>query len=212
MVEIWKDITNYKGIYQISNTGKVKSLARPVYIKDKEINLKECLLKNDVDKKGYCRITLSKESRTKRFLVHRLVANVFKLNKSNKPYVNHIDNNPSNNNLNNLEFVTHSENMLHSQNQNRLFNSQSKGGTNAGIKQTKTMYKILEESVGKSYGCFKILEVTEERAKNNKPLLSIVCTICNTVQKQNLNYLKTRLPKKNVNIVKQRYSLVSIEI
>ena len=196
MVEIWKDITNYKGIYQISNTGKVKSLARPVYIKDKEINLKECLLKNDVDKKGYCRVTLSKESRTKRFLVHRLVANVFKLNKSNKPYVNHIDNNPSNNNLNNLEFVTHSENMLHSQNQNRLFNSQSKGGTNAGIKQTKTMYKILEESVGKSYGCFKILEVTEERAKNNKPLLSIVCTICNTVQKQNLNYLKTRLPKK----------------
>ena len=212
MVEIWKDLENYIGIYQISNTGKVKSLARPVYIKDKEINLKECLLTNDVDKKGYCRVTLSKESRTKRFLVHRLVANVFKLNKSNKPYVNHIDNNPSNNNLNNLEFVTHSENMLHSQNQNRLFNSQSKGGTNAGIKQTKTMYKILEESVGKSYGCFKILEVTEERAKNNKPLLSIVCTICNTVQKQNLNYLKTRLPKKNVNIVKQRYSLVSIEI
>lgn len=46
MVEIWKDLENYIGIYQISNTGKVKSLARPVYIKDKIINLKERLLKN----------------------------------------------------------------------------------------------------------------------------------------------------------------------
>ena len=45
MVEIWKDLENYIGIYQISNTGKVKSLARPVYIKDKIINLKERLLK-----------------------------------------------------------------------------------------------------------------------------------------------------------------------
>ena len=45
MVEIWKDLENYIGIYQISNTGKVKSVARPVYIKDKIINLKERLFK-----------------------------------------------------------------------------------------------------------------------------------------------------------------------
>lgn len=196
MVEIWKDLENYIGIYQISNTGKVKSLARPVYIKDKIINLKERLLKNDIDKKGYCRVTLSKNSKINRYLVHRLVANTFIDNPLNKPFVNHIDNNPSNNRSDNLEFVTHSENMIHSQKQNRLSTSQSKGGVIAGIKQTDSMFKNLQDSVGKTYGCFRILSITNERSKNNKLLLLIICNICSSTQKQNLSYLKLRSPKK----------------
>lgn len=196
MVEIWKDLENYIGIYQISNTGKVKSLARPVIIKDKIINLKERLLKNDINKKGYCRVTLSKNSKINRYLVHRLVANTFIDNPLNKPFVNHIDNNPSNNRSDNLEFVIHSENMVHSQKQNRLFKSQSKGGVIAGIKQIDNMFKNLQDSVGKTYGCFRILSITNERSKNNKLLLLIICNICGSTQKQNLSYLKLRSPKK----------------
>ena len=187
MVEIWKDVENFTGIYSVSNTGLIKSLSRSVKAGDKMITLKERVLKNDVGKKGYCRVTLCKESKTTRLLVHRIVASHFISNSENKPFVNHLDNNPSNNEASNLEYVTHSENMKHAQIQNRLHETQSKAGTAVGIKQTKEMYKTLEATVGKSYGCFKILSVSEERAKNSKALLNIVCTICNTEQKQNLS-------------------------
>ena len=76
-------------------------------------------LKFDNSKKNkrgqsYLRVTLSKHSKTKRFQVHRLVAKAFIPNPENKPCVNHIDGNPSNNNVNNLEWCTYSENELHS--------------------------------------------------------------------------------------------------
>lgn len=98
MKEIWKNIDGYDGKYQVSNLGNVKSYK----------NLKKELCKN-----GYLRVTLYKEGKAKRFLVHRLVANTFLENKSNKPQVNHIDGNKTNNQINNLEWVTSSENNKH---------------------------------------------------------------------------------------------------
>jgi hypothetical protein len=63
--------------------------------------------------KKYRRVTLSKDNKTKRFLVHRLVAEYFIDKKEGKNQINHIDGNPDNNNASNLEWVSQSENMKH---------------------------------------------------------------------------------------------------
>lgn len=79
-------------------------------------------LKPDIDSRGYQRVTLCKEGVTNRFLVHRMVAEVYIPNPKNKTQINHIDNNPSNNHVTNLEWCTLSENMLHCHRQNRCTN------------------------------------------------------------------------------------------
>lgn len=136
-MEIWKDIEGYEGLYQISNLGNVKSLARVIINKHgKEQTYPEKLLTPDVyvtNYSNYLRVTLSKNHNTKRYSVHRLVAEAFIPNPENKTHVNHIDNNAENNFVENLEWCTHSENMLHAQKQGRLFASQSKGGKRGGI-------------------------------------------------------------------------------
>ena len=110
---IWKDIENYEGIYQVCNRGEIKSLERYVTWKDRLQFVKERILKQDVNKFGYHIVTLSKNGKTKRFSVHRLVSLSFILNHENKPEVNHIDGNKTNNHYTNLEWFTSSENQIH---------------------------------------------------------------------------------------------------
>lgn len=98
MEEIWKDIPGYEGLYQVSNFGEVKSLNY------KKTNT-EKIFKPSINDKGYYRVTLSKDGKIKTHKIHQLVAMVFLNHKPNglKLVVNHIDNNPLNNNLSNLE-------------------------------------------------------------------------------------------------------------
>ena len=98
MEEVWKDIPEYEGLYQVSNTGKVRRLNYRGSGKTK-------LLKQSTDK-GYKRIVLSKNGKKKNHWVHRLVAIVFISNPNNYKEVNHKDENPSNNNVKNLEWCT----------------------------------------------------------------------------------------------------------
>ena len=99
--EIWKDIPGYEGRYKISNYGKVWS------------NFKKDFMSISVDKDGYSRVALFKDGKQKQLQVHRLVALTFIPNPENKPEVNHKDRNKSNNNVENLEWVTQSENVAH---------------------------------------------------------------------------------------------------
>lgn len=102
-MEIWKDIPGYEGFYQASNDGKVRSLNYN-HTREKKI------MKQSTDKLGYKRVMLCKNGKRKTFQVHRLVAIIFIPNPKNLPCVNHKDENPSNNHINNLEWCSYSYN------------------------------------------------------------------------------------------------------
>ena len=101
MEEVWKDIPEYEGLYQVSNLGRVKSLKR------------EKFLKPNVDAYGYLCVDLYKNKNHNFKRIHRHVAEAFIPNLENKPQINHIDGNKQNNNVNNLEWVTPCENIKH---------------------------------------------------------------------------------------------------
>ena len=113
--EVWKDIEGYEGLYQVSNFGNIKSLARIVHSeKRSDYKIKEKVLKQSDTTTGYKKVELHKDNKKRKsFKVHRLVAQAFIPNPENKREVNHIDGNKHNNNVNNLEWVTSSENKLH---------------------------------------------------------------------------------------------------
>ena len=100
--EIWGDIKDFEGLYQVSTWGRVRSIRtgklRATYINNK----------------GYECIGLYRNKKEHKFLVHRLVAETFILNPYSKPEVNHIDEDKQNNYVYNLEWCTRSENIAHS--------------------------------------------------------------------------------------------------
>ena len=112
-IEIYKNVTGYEGIYQVSNLGNVKSLERKVIGKlDSIRTLKEKVLKNNLNKKGYYLVGLMKDNKQATKKVHQLVAIAFLGHTpcGMKLVVDHIDNNPLNNRVDNLQIITQREN------------------------------------------------------------------------------------------------------
>tara|TARA_R110002153_G_scaffold151656_1_gene303054 strand:- start:310 stop:798 length:489 start_codon:yes stop_codon:yes gene_type:complete len=99
-MDIFKDIEGYEGLYQISNTGKVKSMKSGK------------ILKNIAARDGYDRICLCGNGK-RMVLIHRLIAEHFISNPMSKQCVNHINGIKTDNSIDNLEWVTHSENLIH---------------------------------------------------------------------------------------------------
>lgn len=106
--EVWKDIVDYEGLYQVSNLGRVKSLKRKVYAGRNRMRwqYERILSNNKTNGNGYIVVSLNKESKSKNKYVHRLVAEAFLENPNNYKYINHKDQNTFNNNANNLDFCT----------------------------------------------------------------------------------------------------------
>lgn len=108
------------GLYQVSNFGRIKSLEKEVnfysglYKEVKKRKYKERIISLRKANNGYISVSLCKDGIEKTFNVHRLVAKTFIQNPNNLPEVNHIDGNKENNCVDNLEWVTRSENMQHS--------------------------------------------------------------------------------------------------
>ena len=117
MEEIWKDIEGYIGFYQVSNYGRIKRLEHT----DKAGHTyKERIVKCGDGGRGYLRVHLSRDGIAKWHQVHRIVAKAFVPQKENCDIVNHLDNNPSNNRYDNLEWTDYKGNMQHAAKQGRM--------------------------------------------------------------------------------------------
>lgn len=117
MKEIWKDIADYEGYYQVSNLGNVRSCDRKIYSKNGNPLTPYTIRKSQIIRPNtsglYNQVGLHKDGHMKNCTVHRLVAETFIENPRSVRYVNHIDGNKKNNHVDNLEWVTHSENKKH---------------------------------------------------------------------------------------------------
>lgn len=110
MSENWKPVKDYEGIYEVSDTGLVRSLDRV----DRLNRFKKGTLKAPCDNgRGYLCVNLKAHGKQAQKTIHRLVATAFIPNPDNLPVINHIDGNRGNNDISNLEWCTQLENMRH---------------------------------------------------------------------------------------------------
>ena len=136
--EIWKDITGYEGIYQVSNFGRIKSLGRFLKRGESKIFVDEFIMSGGSTPIGYKTVNLTKNKVRKAFSVHRLVAEAFIPNPEGKPEVNHIDGDKLNNNYANLEWCTRRENLQHAYDTG-LVNQQGSDSVNAKLSDDEVL-------------------------------------------------------------------------
>ena len=112
---IWKDVVGYEGIYEVSNTGLVRTHENKITHSTLhgERKWKQRILKQKVSKDNNHRVELYKDKKGKTWLVHRVVAFAFIPLVEGKEYINHIDGNRHNNHRLNLEWCNHTENNNH---------------------------------------------------------------------------------------------------
>ncbi len=114
ILEFWLPVRGYENYDEVSNFGNVKSLDRFVSAKSNGKRFqKGVVLRPGKDSRGYLQVCLNLNGENKMHLVHRLVVKSFMANDGLRNDVNHMDSDRTNNNLENLEWVTKSENQIH---------------------------------------------------------------------------------------------------
>ena len=139
MKEIWKDVNNYENNYEVSNNGRIR--AKEILIENavckfiKKPRMKKQTLTTSLhnDNYSYYTVNLCKNGKCKTYRSHVIVATAFLYKESENLEVNHIDFNPLNNNIKNLEWVTHKENIRHSIKNGRCYK--------IDIKKVEKLYK-----------------------------------------------------------------------
>ncbi len=170
-MEEWKTIKDYER-YQISNNGNVISNTYKMQGK----KLKQSQVGRN-EKKLYSFVFLTNGSNNRSIGVHRLVAIAFIPNPLNKPCVNHIDSNPSNNHYTNLEWVTYSENAKHGQDYGDIDIEHARKYRIIKQKlQAKIKYNLM---CSIQFGDIKLLRAYKPAGKDAKG--DYVCKRCNSV-------------------------------
>lgn len=164
MKEIWKSVVGYEGLYEVSNLGRVKGVERKLpHNRNKNLTYirKEKLLTSTKMNNGYLRVEMSNNGKHKLNLVHRLVALTFIPNPNNYREVNHINCDKSDNRVENLEWVSSSQNKIHALENNLYQNNkvllQIKNGVvineYKSTKEAERKTGILCQNIGKVALC-----------------------------------------------------------
>ena len=133
MMKTWKDIINFEGLYKISSDGEIVNIARNKIL--------------EPNKSGrYLYYSLYKNGNPLYKYLHRLIAESFVENVDNKPQVNHIDGNRRNNKINNLEWVTASENITHAHKNNLIKHSEKQIELARKLGKTRNKYILCTQT------------------------------------------------------------------
>ena len=199
MNEIYVPIKGYEDRYEISNKGNTRILkSRINTLKIPKILNPEIINKNHT---SYARVQLGNPRQ--RIYVHRLVAEHFLINTENRPIVNHKDNNGLNNSIENLEWVTQSENLQYSQNQHRLYKGQNKGGITTSTLMRNKALKDADKLVNTIHGIWKVIQNLGflPVGKQGIKRIFFLCECCNCGNKYKVNkdyFLKYKPKKCNI--------------
>ena len=163
MSEVWKDIPDFEGLYQVSNMGRVRSVDRVVTYKNGGKRKYEGkVLKPHLNTSGYECLNLYNDNGCNKKTVHRLVLGTFKPHVNMKDLeVNHINGDKLNNHLTNLEWVTRCDNMLHAHSTGLINNKGERSPTaklsNADVLEILQRLDAGEtqEGIGLDYGVSK---------------------------------------------------------
>lgn len=131
--EEWKPVKGYDEYYEVSSFGNVRALDRVVNAPHGKRTIKAHALHPFDNGHGYLVVGFCFGRKNKNFYVHRLVAEAFLEKPEGKEYVNHLDYNTRNNDVNNLEWVTQKENVQYSK--HRMAKTHDKVYSNTGIKR-----------------------------------------------------------------------------
>lgn len=137
-IEEWKDIKDYEGKFQVSSYGNIRNINYYGTGIIKIVNQRP-------NENGYMVVSLSKNKKTKLCYVHRLVAETFLPNPENKPEVNHIDEDKTNNRVENLEWKTHRGNCNHGTRNERIFEKTTNGKCSKKVLQFSKSGEFIRE-------------------------------------------------------------------
>lgn len=183
-----KYIAGYGTAYSVNKIGQVFSKVRG-------------LLGTDKSRTGYLRVALSKNGKTKRFLVHRLVAIAYIPNPENKKQVNHKDGNKQNNAVENLEWCTISENAQHAFATGLRFSTdkQKEAASKTGLSKGKSVLQFdLRGNFIAEYSS------TQEAGRQTKIAFSGIAACCRGEKLKHRNYVWTYdslKPKRELNVI-----------
>lgn len=148
----WKDIQGYENFYQVNNSAQVRRLYKNRPFK---------ILKPQINSNGYLQVSLCVNSKSKSIKIHRLLAIAFIPNPNNLPCINHIDGNPLNNSLQNLEWCTIRHNVQHAYNIGLHKSSKKQKETASGLAKERigdknyNHKKIIDNITGNVFGSIK---------------------------------------------------------
>ena len=174
MTEQWKtaiyDGIVYEGLYKVSNLGKILNLNYRNTGKSK-------LMTPSANTDGYFKVNLRKNGENKTCYVHRLIAQTFIPNPENKPEINHIDEDKTNNRVDNLEWKWHKDNINHGTHNERSAKTRTNGKKSKRVLQLSLDGELIRE-----------WESTQECGRNGFSQ-SAVCNCCNGKRKSAYGYI-----------------------